>query len=524
MKLFRIFILIDIHTMKNAVIFMLLFLYSTRVIAQAPAIQWEVSLGGSGDDIGGFIQQTTDGGYIVAGSSFSNDGEVTGNHGEADYWVVKLSASSSIQWQKCLGGSGYDGATGIQQTTDGGYIVAGSSNSNDGQVNGNHGGYDYWVVKINNIGAIQWQKCLGGSGDDEAYSVAQTTDGGFIILGFSSSTDGDVTGNHGSYDYWVVKINDTGAIQWEQSYGGSGDDFGAAIQQTVDGGYIMTGNTASFDGEVSGNHGGSDFWVVKINDTGAIQWDECLGGSAEDDGQSIQQTTDGGYIVAGYTASYDYDVSGNHGGEDDYWVVKISDSGAIQWQTCLGGSQQDEGNFIQQTLDGGYIVTGFTASDDDEISGNHGASDFWAVKLNNAGVIQWQKCMGGSAEENSNCIQQTTDSGYIITGVSNSNDGDVTGNHGQNDYWVVKLYSDSNAGMLIASKIPVTIMPNPTTGVVYTSVSGVNIKVYNTLGQFIKEAVNTDEVSIAEFPNGVYFIEVFNQSGQLLNRNKIIKE
>jgi hypothetical protein len=236
---------------------------------------------------------------------------------------VKLSATGAIQWQKCLGGSGWDVATSIQQTSDGGFIVAGRTNSNDGDVTGNHGNDDFWVVKLSATGEIQWQKSLGGSNDDWATSIQQTSDGGFIVAGSTDSNDGDVTGNHGNDDFWVAKLSSTGAIQWQKSLGGSGDELAESTQQTSDGGFIVTGWTTSNDGDVTGNHGGKDFWVVKLSSTGAIQWQKSLGGSGTDVAESIQQTSDGGFIVAGYTASNDGDVTGNHG-YDDFWVVKLS--------------------------------------------------------------------------------------------------------------------------------------------------------------------------------------------------------
>jgi len=293
---------------------------------------------------------------------------------------VKLDETGNIQWQKYLGGSDGDGAFSIQQTSDGGYIVAGVAYSNDGDVSGNHGDSDYWIVKLDETGNIQWQKCLGGSREDVAKSIQQTSDGGYIVAGITPSNDGDVSGNHGSADYWIVKLDETGKIQWQKCLGGSDGDGAFSIQQTSDGGYIVAGVAYSNDGDVSGNHGDSDYWIVKLDETGKIQWQKCLGGSSYDEAYSIQQTSDGGYIVAGYTYSNDGDVSGNHG-DFDYWIVKLDETGNIQWQKCFGGSSYDYAQSIQQTSDGGYIVAGWTESNDGDVSGNHGNSDYWIVKL-----------------------------------------------------------------------------------------------------------------------------------------------
>ena len=232
--------------------------------AQAPAIEWQKCFGGTDDDEAKSIQQTSDGGYIVAGETWSNDGDVSGNHGNSDYWVVKLNSSGDIEWQKCLGGTDWDYAYSIQQTSDEGFIVAGQTTSNDGDVSGNHGVYDAWVVKLNSLGDIEWQKCLGGTDWDDVNPIQQTSDGGFIVAGFTESNDGDVSGNHGNDDAWVVKLNSLGDIEWQKCLGGTIDDRACSIQQTSDGGFIVTGFTYSNDGDVSGNHGYSDYWVVKL--------------------------------------------------------------------------------------------------------------------------------------------------------------------------------------------------------------------------------------------------------------------
>ncbi len=407
----------------------------------APTIQWQKSLGGSSSDGANSISQTADGGFIVAGSSYSNDGDVSGNHGHFDYWVVKLNSLGDIEWQKCLGGSDYDVAFSISQTADSGFIVAGSSESTTGDVSGNHGESDYWVVKLNSSGDIVWQTSLGGTGTDDAYSISQAADGGFIVTGWSLSNDGDVSGNHGGWDYWVVKLNSSGDIQWQKSLGGTRNDGAYSISQTADGGFIVAGWSLSNDGDVSGNHDWKDYWVVKLNSSGDIVWQTSLGGTGTDGAYSISQTTDGGFIVAGNSNSNDGDVSGNHG-YYDYWVVKLNSSGDIQWQKCLGGSYEDFARSISQTADGGFIVAGYSESNDGDVSGNNGYYDYWVVKLNSSGDTQWQKSLGGSEDDVALSISQTADGGFIVAGYSESNDSDVSGNHGGKDYWVVKLSPD----------------------------------------------------------------------------------
>jgi gliding motility-associated-like protein len=392
------------------------------------------------NDGGGSIQQTNDGGYIVAGTSYSNDGDVSGNHGEADAWVVKLSSIGAIEWQKSLGGSGYDGSNFIQQTNDGGYILAAKSLSNDWDVSGNHGSGDCWVVKLSNIGAIEWQKSLGGSGSDGGHSIQQTNDGGYIVAGTSNSNDGDVSGNHGGLDYWVVKLTSVGAIEWQKSLGGSASEQSFSIELTNDGGYILSGFSESNDGDVSGNHGYIDYWVVKLSNIGTIEWQKSLGGSSAEMAFSIQQTNDGGYVVAGYSMSNDGDVS-NTIGFVDSWVVKLTSIGAIEWQKSLGGLSVETANAIQQTNDGGYIVGGYSTSNDGDVSGNHGDHDYWVVKLSG--------CQQSSSQSNiSSCGPYVSEAGQLYNESTSFN------------------YVLSNAtGCDSVVNVNITILPLPSTNI-----------------------------------------------------------
>lgn len=304
----------------------------------------------------------------------------------------------SIEWQKCLGGNNTDWAYSTQPTSDGGFIIAGESRSLNGNVSGNHGNYDCWIVKLNHSGIMQWQKCLGGSWDDYAYSIQQTTDGGYIIAGSTYSNDGDVSGNHDSTgftaDFWVVKLDNFGNIQWQKTLGGSLDDWGYSVEQTTDGGYIIAGNTTSNDGDVNGNHDITgnyyDFWIVKLTTTGNLQWQKCFGGSWHEYANSIQQTTDGGYVIAGSTESNDGDVSSNYGNED-CWLIKLDSLGSLLWEKNLGGSSNDFAYEVHQTFENGFILAGNTSSNDYDVSGNNGYFDYWIVKLNAVGSVEWQK-------------------------------------------------------------------------------------------------------------------------------------
>lgn len=519
---------------KNLLIFLII--SSLNLFAQtAPSIQWQKSLGGSSSDMARFTRQTADGGYIVAGYSKSNDGDVSGNHGGWDYWIVKLDGSGTIQWQKSFGGNNDDFAQSVQQTADGGYIVAGISYSNDGDVTGHHGTTEFddaWILKLDSNGNIEWQKSLGGSYYEKANSVQQTTDGGYIIVGNSASNDGDVSGHHGpasaTYDYWIVKLNSSGTIQWQKSLGGSNHDEAFSVSQTTDGGYIVSGASGSNDGDVSGHHGSLgvayyDYWIVKLSSIGNIVWQKSLGGSDYEYAYSVQQTTDGGYIIAGISRSNDGDVSENHGGGGDYWIVKLNNNGNIIWEKSLGGSDFDRAHSIQQTTDGGYIIAGFSSSTNGDVSGNHMGLDYWLVKVNSNGVIQWQKSLGGNDHDESYSIQQTSDNGYIISGNSQSNNGDVNGNNGSNDYWIVKL-SAEGLGTEENNLSKINIYPKPIRENLYFSEEVSNIKITDISGRMVKQISTVEKsVNVFNLVKGVYIISATTKSGEMLNK-KIVKE
>ena len=512
--------------MKKILLTVSLFIITICITAQP--IEWQKCLGGTNSDWAESIQHTTDGGYVVAGTSESIDGDVTGNHGYTDCWVVKLTSLGAIDWQKSLGGANFDQATSIQQTTDGGYIVAGYSESTDGDVTGNHGNYDYWVVKLDSTGTITWQKSLGGNGDDEAYYIQQTSDGGYIVAGMSESVDGDVTSNHGYRDFWVVKLDSIGGIDWQKCLGGTVGDGANSIQQTTDGGYIVAGHSNSTDGDVTGNHGSWDYWVVKLTSTGTIEWQKSLGGTGGDAAFSIQLTADGGYIVAGYSNSTDGDVTGNHGSRD-YWVVKLDSLGAIDWQKSLGGTGIDEPCSIQQTTDGGYVVAGLSWSTDGDVIGtyNYGLTDYWVVKLDSSGTIDWQKSLGGWDGDDAYSIQQTADGGYIVAGRSNSNSGNVTGNHGANDSWVVKLSPTVGVDEITKQKM-FSVYPNPASNQITIKATaklvGAAYTVFDNMGKMVLSGQLKTENTVIELGNlsdGIYLFSIGENNKQTF---KVIKE
>jgi len=362
---------------------------------------WFKHYGGGSADIGHSIQQTSDGGYIVAGFTISF------TYGNYDFAIYRLNSSGNKVWFKHHGGTGEDIAYSIQQTSDGGYVVAGYTDSYS------YGFDDFAIFKLDSNGNKVWLKHYGGAGTDKSNSIQQTSDGGYVVAGYTDSY------SYGFDDFAIYKLDSNGNKIWFKHYGGAGADKINSIQQTSDGGYIVAGYTYSY------TYGGSDIAIYKLNSSGNKVWFKHYGGTSNDSGHSIQQTSDGGYILAGYTESYTH-------GNSDFAIYRLNSSGNKVWFKHYGGVNSDYGMSIQQTSDGGYIVAGYTESY------THGNSDFAIYKLNSNGNKVWFKHYGGTGNDQSRSIQQTTDGGYIVAGNTNSY------THGSSDFAIYKLESNGN--------------------------------------------------------------------------------
>jgi len=493
---------------------LLLMVFTNVYFLTAQNILWSKNYGGSGDDEARAIQQTSDGGYIVAGYSKSTDGDVSGNHGDSDFWILRLDADGDTLWTKCYGGSASDMVEDMQQTTDGGFVLAGQSSSTDGDVWGNHGDDDFWILRLDAAGDTLWTKCYGGSSWDDAKAIQQTTDSGFVVAGVTYSTDGDVWGNHGDWDIWILRLDTLGDTLWTKCYGGSGRDWIYDIRQTIDSGFVVAGYSSSTDDDVSGNHGDYDYWILRLDTLGDILWSKSYGGSDEDRAYAIQQTTDSEFVVAGYSQSTDGDVSGNHGNED-YWILHLDTLGDILWTKSYGGSGDDEASAIQQTSDGGFIVAGYSSSTDGDVQGNQGSYDYWVLRLDVAGDTVWSKSYGGSEDDGADVIQQTTDGGFVVAGWSYSTDGDVPGNHGDYDYWILRLDNGNITGVPTQQLSQnVTIYPNPANNKLTVIANGTKqfiAKIYTLHGQLLLQETITPETSaidISKLAEGLYILKL----------------
>lgn len=344
------------------------------------------------------------------------------------------------QWDKRFGSENDDVLNSLQQTSDGGYILGGYSSyggSSGDKTQASKGGDDYWIVKTNSLGNKEWDKVIGGSGTDQLYSLQQTTDGGYILGGASlSGISGDKTqASQGDYDYWIVKTDSLGNKQWDKTFGGSAIDFLYAIQQTTDGGYILGGYSYSGKSgdKTQESWGAYDFWIVKTDASGNKQWDKRFGGSAYDYFSSLKQTIDKGYILGGYTAGpIDGDITVHLEGLSDYWIVKIDSNGNKQWDNAFGGNVDDILTSLTQTTDGGYLLGGSTLSDigDDITEATRGSWDYWMVKTDGAGTKEWDKRFGGNKADHLTSFRQTIDEGYILGGYSES---DISGDKTEAD-------------------------------------------------------------------------------------------
>lgn len=421
---------------------------STITFSQTvPMIQWQKSIGGSFYDGATAVDTTSDGGYIIGGYTKSTNGDVIGNHGGYDMWLVKLTTVGTIDWQKCYGGTRDEEASSIQHTRDGGYILIGYTTSNNGDVSGNTDTLsgNIWVVKVSGIGMIQWQKIFGGSAFDKGNKIIQTNDGGYIFTGYTKSIDGNIIGHHGTSstkDMCVVKLDSLGAIQWQKSLGGTSSEDGNDILTTPNGDYLIVGYAASNDGDLAAMPSVKKGWLIKLSSAGNISWSKRYGGSLFDEISSIMPTFGNRYILNLQSTSSDSDAVGNHGNFDGC-IVTIDSAGNVLKSKCFGGSDEEETS-AYATSDGGYLIYGLTTTPNDgDISGMHGGSDMWLAKVDSTGMLQWQKPFGGTGQEFAYDVLQTSDKGYIVVGYSDSANGDITINKGLEDAWIIKLDKDS---------------------------------------------------------------------------------
>jgi hypothetical protein len=524
------------------------FVFSSALSLQAqtaPAKLWDKTFGGGSFESLDAVQQTSDGGYLLGGDSSSG---ISGNKSQAskglsDYWVVKLDANGNKLWEKAFGGSDRENFQSLQQTSDGGYILGGSSSSgisgDKTEVNKGTGiTTDYWVVKMDANGNKIWDKTFGGSSNDNLWTLLQTSDGGFILGGWSESgIGGDKSqASKGGNDYWVVKLDANGNKIWDKTFGGSSDDYLSSLQQTADGGYILGGKSDSgISSDKSQPNNGPiytfDYWVVKTDASGNKLWEKTFGGNDNDNLGSILQTSGGEYILSGGSASLiSGDKSQKGQGGWDHWVLKLNGSGNKLWDKNFGTNPITNTNtsyslgYLQQTPDGGFISGGTTGSG---LSSN---TDYLIVKVDSSGNKIWDKILSGDSWDFLHCLKKTSDGGYILGGMSKSNiNGDKTqASQGDYDYWVVKIGGSVTGLNESTTVFPVSIYPNPSTGLFNISLpqgKGYEITVTDLTGKVVKQLTVRDKdarLNMSGSAKGIYLLQL--KAGELTTTRKIVVE
>jgi len=447
--------------------------------------QWDHRYGGMMFDYLWYFEQTPDGGFILGGMTSSDSaGEKTNNtYGSIDFWIVKTDANGIKQWDLDYGGTDADFFSCGDQTSDGGFIFGGYTESGIGgnKTQPNVGDNDYWIIKTDANGNVMWDKTFGGTGDDRIYSVEQTSDGGYILGGYSSSgISGDKSEDTwGESDYWIIKTDASGNKLWDKDFGGTLFEYRGVVTQTSDHGYLIAGYS---DSPISGDKtqnawGATDYWLVKTDSFGNFQWDKNIGGFGTEQLKTVRQTRDGGFILGGKS---DSGIGGDKtqdawNNTEDYWIVKTDWLGNIQWDKVFGGTAlEDEFWTIQLTQDKGYLIAGNSYS---QISGeksenNLGLEQSWTLKLDSTGNKLWDKTSLTSGHDEVGLVLETQE-GCIV--IANSTDGDIAGEKtsahwGQAaDYWIIK-YCDSLLSPQAGFIAPHHICPGACTDIVNLSI------------------------------------------------------
>jgi predicted secreted protein len=374
--------------------------FSLLVLVEAEVswVMWSQTYGGTEDD-GDFhlvyVVETSDGGFAVASNTESFGA------GSSDFWLIKLDASGNMEWNKTYGGADFDVLYSLILTSDGGFALAGLTGSFG------VGNVDFWLVKTDSFGYLEWNQTYGGTESDIAYSLVETSDGGFALAGYTGSFGA------GKSDFWLVKADRYGTLEWNQTYGGANGDVAYSLVETSDGGFALVGFTTSLGGD------DADFWLVKTDESGNLEWSSLFGGEKADMAESIVQTSDGGYALVGTTESF-------ASGWKECWLIKTDDHGSMEWEKTYGEGDADWGHSLIVTSDGGFALVG------ESNSFGAGGYDFWLVKTDGSGNIEWSRTYGGPERDSAESLVQTTDGGYVLAGNT------LSFGAGGYDIWLVR--------------------------------------------------------------------------------------
>jgi hypothetical protein len=414
-------------------------------IINTGSLDFAKTFGGSKNEVFYSIDKTIDGGYVIAGYTQSVDGDIiTKTAASFDFWIQKFSIDNTLEWQKTFGGSEDDSAASIIQTKDGGFAVLGYSKSSDTDVSVNAGDKDFWFLKLSNSGNLLWEKTFGFSGADYGTTLLEAKDGGFLITGVLDVSGSNGEGNsksratkHAGGDYWVIKTDGYGNLQWRKFFGGSLSELPLGVVETRNNNFIIVGSSDSDDFNIENNKGSYDFWMIKIASTGALLLEKSFGGSAIDEARAIAATNDGNFIVVGDTRSSDVDVSLNNGAAD-IWILKISAEGDLIWEKTIGGSSFDVARAIYKTQDNGFLIAGSSRSLDNGFE-NKGQNDALILKIDENGNLLWQKTAGGSEIDFLYDVVELNNKLIIAVGESSSSDQDIPENKGFTDALIIQI-------------------------------------------------------------------------------------
>lgn len=407
--------------------------------AQAPTIEWQhcYFIDSTATVYPENIASTSDGGYITLGKISSTFGQSNFCYGETDVWIVKYDSTGDLEWQKNYGGSddesdwgwaGVDDGGQIVQTSDGGYLLASSTKSNDLDVSGLHGNSDVWVVKLNSIGVVEWQHCFGGSGRDYATSLVSIGNGEFVIGATTEGVnDGDVAGSYGNYDCWFLKIDIDGNLLKQKCLGGDGVDLFYQLAFSADSNLLITGSsTTSNNGDVNGtNAGGLDLWTFKIDTGFNILWQSYLGGTTDELEGKICESFDEGVIITCATFSVDGVFSTNDGWQD-IGIIRLSPIGEFVWSKTFGGTAFEDNMGVVRTPEGKYVVGAASDSEDGDVMGTIGWNGHtWLFQIDDTGSLEWSNCYGVGV----NSLIANSDGSIVLTNISTSLDSSFCRNH-----------------------------------------------------------------------------------------------
>ena len=432
-----------------------------------------------------------------------------------DIWIVKYDPNGNQIWKNNYGGSGEDYIWDILATDDGGYIFAGNTTSIDGDVSENFGASDFWVVKLDSEGNLEWEKSYGGSNYDDLSRIIKNGYLGFILVGSSWSDDGDFQNNSGDSDVALAKIANNGNLTWSQLFGGPEHDFGI-------GGIIDNSNQIILNSFGESETNGSDVRIDALTQEGDFIWTQTFGGSGSDQTYSFIQLENGNYVIGMNSNSTDGDFTSNYG-NSDIWLFEFEPGNIIN-KFHFGGSHSEAPMAMHQTNAGDIIVANRSASNDGDVSNNHGVSDFWIFKMSLDGNIIWDNSYGGSSIDDVWDMTVFSD-GIALVGNTTSNDGDVSGNNGMEDMWVVKLNGE-DMNLNETDSYSISIYPNPTTDKIniQTQQKIERLELYDLSGKkILTKKDDLYKLDLATITSGTYILKLITDEEIALSK-KIIKK